>query len=84
MSVVRIRESPCVITTWKLGLRAPFLARENAGEPFKHTRLFVRLMQGVRLIWGPLNTGYTVLSLVFGGAHLTFLRFLLNRKGLFT
>ena len=25
----------------------------------KHAELFVRLMQGVRLIWSPVNTGFT-------------------------
>ena len=84
MSVVRIRESSCVITTWKLGLRAPLLARENAGETFQTYSAICPLNAGCSLNMGPLNTGYTVLSLIFGRAHLTFLRFLLNRKGLFT
>ena len=36
---------------------------ENKGEKLVFTEADVRLMQpGVRLIWGPLNTCFTVLS----------------------
>ena len=49
VSVVRIRESPCVITTWKLGLRAPLFARENAGETFQTYQAICPLNAGCSL-----------------------------------
>ena len=33
---------------------------ENKEEKLFFTEAGIRLMQGVRLIWGPLNTGFTV------------------------
>ena len=36
--------------------------KENKGRKLVFTEAGVCLMQGVRLIWGPLNTGFTVIS----------------------